>query len=95
MYTWTSLLLLLRLVVAAGLGVGLSQEAGKSARLLASAHPSALGNLEISLIGVCIGRSASIFSCRLVGESLPWTSLYVNSENLCVGLFIAFLFAST
>ena len=33
--------------------------------------PLALGGLEISLVGVCLGRTAFVPSSRLVGESLP------------------------
>ncbi|MFP3323736.1 hypothetical protein R0K05_11630, partial [Planococcus sp. SIMBA_160] len=33
--------------------------------------PWALVGLEISLVHVCLNRSAFIISCRLVGKSLP------------------------
>ncbi|KYG60180.1 hypothetical protein AY633_08125 [Planococcus maritimus] len=38
---------------------------------MASAHPFTPGGLVISLIRVCLDRSASVLSCRLVGKSLP------------------------
>ncbi|KYG60181.1 hypothetical protein AY633_08130 [Planococcus maritimus] len=38
---------------------------------MASSHPFTPGGLVISLIRVCLDRSASVLSCRLVGKSLP------------------------
>ena len=49
--------------------------------------PLTLGGLKISLSLVCLVSSASVVSCRLVGESLLEASICEDSEGLLVEMF--------